>query len=304
MRMTLDQMQTYYDRQITRLQNDVTLRLSYPRQYQRTIQKLVADKHSLDTIKAILPKQLVNASKNIEIEYGDLKDLLGRWKAKTAIAVSFGPSLRNNIDELIRVKDKYKIIAVDRGYRWLDEKGIVPDVVCTCDVNISAQHIPDVVNENTILIAHVGANHEYVSEFVKRGGKKVYYFVSAERFKSHLAIIKHTGIIDVINFGGCVGNCLITVALDIFGVRKLLLAGYDYSFYRDRYYPDTDAMPQENATPTKDINGNDALITFNLYQYAQYAADYVNHKQAHDKIVNCTGGGIFDIPLKDSLSKY
>jgi len=245
--------------------------------------------------------QFANARENMLVKHKNINDLIGKYKNRTTISVAFGPSLSKNIDHLIKIKDKYKIISVDRAYDYLRQRGIETDVVVACDALIHEQYLGDHPITKSKLIAHVGTNPDYVKKFIDLGGE-VYFYISTHRFGLHAELSKLTGLRACLNVGGNVGNAGVTVALDLLTVKKLLLVGYDHSF-GEYYYPGI-KRNIENQKVTTDINGDLVYVELAMGWYNDLLIKYIYEKGKTDKVVNCTEGGILDIPLKSSLSNY
>jgi hypothetical protein len=69
---------------------------------------------------------------NLERGYA-VYNLFGSFKSIPGIIVSAGPSLRKNIDQLTRLKDRALIVCVDTALKPMLKKGIIPHIVMTLD---------------------------------------------------------------------------------------------------------------------------------------------------------------------------
>ncbi len=99
--------------------------------------KFLLTKTNKNTLNKKLQPWCKNLVFNIPeiIESTPYDDLIGKFKDVPAFVCMAGPSLKNNIDKLKKVKGKGLIVAVDTSLRPLLDAGIVPDVCITHDAN-------------------------------------------------------------------------------------------------------------------------------------------------------------------------
>jgi len=257
---------------------------------------------SMVTIQNVFEKQKVNAAKNRTLGGGDAVDFFNKLANKTVVLVSFGPSLRNNIDDVLKVNEKYIFFGVDRGIYWYEEKGLQIDYYTTCDAEAKADWIPDDMTlTNKILLAHVGANYDFVSKFQGLGGK-VYWYGTNCRIGTHHELYNLHPVKCCVNGSGNIGQIQIVLALSLFNVKKALLVGYDNSWNK-YYYPDQETDKQ-TGNEVIGIDGNPCFVNMMWYALNFYHEDYIFGVGAEHKIINCTGGGILKLPKIDSIKNY
>jgi hypothetical protein len=103
-------------------------------------------------------KWIENIFKNLKhIEYSmDVAGLFGKFQNIPGIIVSAGPSLKNNVEELKKIKDKAVIVSVDTSLKILNNHDIEPHFVLTLDAQKhSVKHFSGIKPKSTILIADI-----------------------------------------------------------------------------------------------------------------------------------------------------
>lgn len=274
---------------------------------QEYAQKLVADQVTINTWRNIFDKVMDNGTKNIALSHKKISALCKKYSAKTVLGVAFGPSLRKNIEELKRIKDKYVLVMADRGVDYLMQAGIRPRYIACMDAHIDPKYLGEHDLSGIDLISSIGTNHAFVKRFVELGGRDIYYLVTQDRLGIHNILIKEFGLDNqVVRIPGNVGNGIIKIALDVFYCKKLLLAGFDYAF-DDWYYPDK-KFSSDDAKETFrmiDINEEPCKSTTQLFLYAHWAGKAINEcYRGFDRVINCTEGGILRLPKIGRLKDY
>jgi hypothetical protein len=279
---------------------------------------------AINTVERNLELQIDNAKANIKYQKNNISKYKNIWHDKTALCLAFGPSLRDDEKDLIRIKDKYRIICADRGFYWLMDRGIRPQYVCALDCRIDPKYIGDHDCTGITLMAHIGCNKKYVAKWISQGGD-VYFFNTICRLKSHYEIYRaintddHIDVVDnvpLFHVSLNVGHGVCAIALDLFNAKRVLLGGYDHAFTKDLYYPDyktvglEENIKSEKAILMTDIRSQECysdaqLINYNhnLYLYL-FCRKYIDHEQPErSRVVNCSGG-ILKIPCCKRFSDY
>jgi hypothetical protein len=262
--------------------------------------KLFEAESDINTVERILPVQIENAKKNKAIPSINLNKYKFKFSGKTVISIASGASLSKNIEELQQIQHKYKIVAADRSLNYLLNHGIKPKFVIALDAEMKTKaDIDNVDLHGSILLAHIGCNHDFVRKFYQLGGR-VCFFVTPCRINSHIELIKEAELSDlpiITKCGGCVGHATISFALEFFNCKQLILLGHDYSYIDDAYYSGINSIRKE-----EEIILNEELnlkTNANLFRYSQQISEYIKLNNHIDKIVDCSDGIITGI---DKLS--
>lgn len=258
---------------------------------------------SINSYKESAAQVHYNAKMNITLRNNNLIDLHGKFKAKTAICVAFGPSLEKNIDHLFKIKDKYKIIAVDRAIDYLSKRGIKPDYYVTLDAFADSAWIPETDLCGVKLLAIAGSNYGFNKKFTEQGGD-LYLFVSIDRMDAYKEILEITGDLPYMSCSGNVGHGALSASIYLFQSKKTILVGFDNAF-NDKYYPDMETPDfGDKLRETIDIYGNKTNTLDEFVSYNYYMQETILTAENCDKVVNCTEGGILAIKNIDKLINY
>ena len=99
---------------------------------QQTVGRFSLDlKYTKERFYGLIQKTINNIPKLVnEIPVGVFKD---RYKGKTAVVVSAGPTLDRNIETLKKYRDNYVLITVGTAMKTLAANGITPDFLCVIE---------------------------------------------------------------------------------------------------------------------------------------------------------------------------
>jgi len=191
-------------------------------------------------------KWIENIFKNLKhIESsGNVSELFDKFKGYPGIIVSAGPSLKNNIKELEKIKDKAIIVAVDTSFKVLYKHNIKPHFVLTLDAQkYSFKHFTGVQTDNTILIADIVSCPSILNTY---NGRKIISTTSKYYQDSNGNIVRETTpIIDWIEkksgpFGDIQsGGSVATSAFDLLlnmGCDPIILVGQDLAYSGREYH--------------------------------------------------------------------
>src|SRR3990167_11387242 len=85
--------------------------------------------------------------------YGTLK---GIGKNKTLVIIDHGPSLGKHWDIIKERRQEFHIICVDKAFKPLMDRGIIPDYVTLCDANVNFEkYCKDLDTSKSILISNI-----------------------------------------------------------------------------------------------------------------------------------------------------
>lgn len=237
-----------------------------------------------------------------------IEALKGRAKGYPAILVAAGPSLSRNIDQLVGLKSRAVIIAVQTVLKTLLRRGVSPHIVTSLDFHeISAQFFQGIDDfGDTILVAEpkvtwrvpdtfVGRTHLLHSKFLEDVLRE-----DAPRRGSLKA-------------GSTVAHLAFYLA-QYLGCDPIILVGQDLSFSEGLYYPpgmqieriwrpelgrfQTIEMKQwerivrgrSGLRKVRDIHGRETYTDDQLFTYAeQFQSDFLN---ADARVIHATEGGM------------
>jgi hypothetical protein len=267
-------------------------------------------------------KWIENIFKNLKhlSNSGNVSQLFGKFKGYPGIIVSAGPSLKNNIEELKKIKDKAVIVAVDTALKVLDKHNIKPHFVLTLDAQkYSFKHFTGVRPDNTILIADIVSCPSILNTFSGRKiistTSKYYQNADGEIARETTPIIdwieKSTGPLGDVQSGGSVATSAFDLLLNM-GCDPIILVGQDLAYpgreyhcsgtyHNDDWFPKTGRLNNfdtinQNIIRKRKIKyvteyGNRGSVisdfVFDLYKsWFEDSADRVSIR-----VINSTGGG-------------
>ena len=240
------------------------------------------------------------------------KDFLGIYKDKKAVLFSYGPSFEKNIEEFKALnwkREDYVIGCVDKAFRPLIERGIIPDFCLIADGSIDAKlwldGAPKEVFKKTILIANVYCNPGWPSAWARNDSKeRILWYLNKDNIActpnnkwgtaEYFAPIAN--YYEVIEAGSNVGNSLVIFSRKIFGCRTSYLFAYDYCWGHGEYYG-VETPAKRYLVPSYNVvdNNNDLVFTTTNMEFsAGWLDQYIVHaKQSYGvDIFNLTGRGI------------
>lgn len=267
----------------------------------------IKNQQSLNVAADMLEIQIENAKRNHKINIDDIRLYDNKHTKKTAVVVAFGASLRHDIDHLIKVKDKYLIVAVDRAAEYLMQRGVKPKYFVCCDCRSKAEWLGSYDYSGCVLLAFMGTSADYCERFVELGGQ-VSFFLLPCRVLTHLTISDIIGYeLPLIPVSGNVSQAAVVLADFLLGCRKMLLLGFDYGhdgawYYPDELIADTDQKVDGMRTIT-DITGQQFYTNDEFLTYILYLKEWIFERKLDDKVINCSTYGLLDIK-RDKFINY
>lgn len=244
-----------------------------------------------------------------------IKKLKQICKDIPAVIVGAGPSLDKNIDELKDIQAI--IIATDRAYKPLLNKGIKPDFVVSvdCHDDLVLSYLDKVDSSQHTLILNTASDYNISRKWK---GDILYFNMGHKgmQFCDKILPFILPDMMVVINVG-CVINTSIIIA-DWIGCKNIILAGCDFSYPQEKMVCDTydwiDGKFQKIEVDNKKIfeKRTGKIKKNGIYTYPPFL-DYEDTmlklaKAQNLNIINSTEGGIIDsfpmITLKESKEKY
>jgi len=253
----------------------------------------------------------------------DLHVLKDKFKNKTAVIISAGPSLDKNIEDLKPYRDRLVIFCVAVAFKTAIKHGITPDFVMTIDNPIKVLDIPEIKDVNFVLSA------TSFPQLFKVKPKRFfnYYNKTIPVCKWLAAAIGINEINDYETAGTVSINCLYSAKL--LGCDKIILIGQDLAYTDNKCYSDDSAYAYLKLNPqiseesqdmhaklinkdlikVRGINGSILLTRPDYYLFMLYFQKIAAEYASELKLINATEGGVYiegyeHISLKQALEKY
>lgn len=251
-----------------------------------------------------------NAKENSKLERKESSSLQNAGIGKVLVMVAMGASLEENVEHIIKYRDRFDLMCCDKAFVPLMERGIRPDYVMICDANIPSRFYETHVlkTKGIKLIATPYANTMWTKPWI---GDR-YFYVNKDAISSEDVFLDIFGQdTRVIPASSNVSNamCVFMLGADErkrinwAGYEKYLLVGYDYSWSpKGNYYAWNDPVPKRYYMQHQtriDMNGNTVFTSSNLAFSVQWLKDYLTYHSL--PVINCSRRGILKIPLNDSL---
>lgn len=219
-----------------------------------------------------------------------------------AIIVSGGPSLDQNIQDMLKYKDKLKkcfIITGSRTVGALINNHIMPDMIVSVDpVDANYDMMKNYLDIN-IPIAFYEYSNRYLLKDYK--GDKIYITLLFSHTMEELS--KLMGIY----CGGSVAHGCIDIA-NMLGCSPILFIGQDLAYTYNKHHADSalhDFDKSSNYKPqilTRDISGKPVSTTLTLEHFKKNLEKYIDgyRKYKRVKFINCSyGAAIKGAPHKE-----
>lgn len=257
---------------------------------------------------------------------------------RVALLAAMGASLEEHVELIKANRDKVDVITCDKGFGTLLEHGIKADYVQLCDCNIQYKWLEPYVNETkgVKLLATTYANVEWTT----RWQGPIYFYLNKDALQSEKKFLPLLGVPDtaklridtdtlplqsarvrIIPAGSNVSNAMLIFMIgadeenqhSFSGYERFLLTGYDYSFRPSgpefacktgNYYAFANPVPKRhymNHRTMLDINGDPVATSENLLFSAKWLYSYVTAYNL--PVINCSGRGMLDIPLKMGMAE-
>ena len=184
--------------------------------------EIIANKNTLDN-KA--PRALFNTFCNLDrtLLNPNLEDLKDVYKGKTALCLSAGQTLRENIEIIKENQDKFVIFAVNPTLKLLAQNGIKPDFILNIETNDTSPQFSEVNTKESYFILEPFSN-EKVARFQT---KKTFNYISDQFANLWVAdcvkakcILKSSG---TVSFSALMSAYLM-------GFDKIILCGQDLAY--------------------------------------------------------------------------
>lgn len=254
-------------------------------------------------------KWLGNCAINKTLPKISVHSLVNECKSDIVVQCAFGYSLTYGIETLKRHRNKVKIIACDKSFGYLMDRGIVPDYVLIADASVSTDWIKGHDTSRTTLVANVACNPEWTTSWK---GRRVFY-VNWDNIGTADILGRAADCYEVIPASSNVSNAQVVFASQVLNPKVQLLIGYDYSWRDMDYYPEfnSDGHDQKpfymRHVDMPSPFGYMAKTSSNLLFSRNWMMQYLM-KFRQTKIINCSEMGLLDLelhmPLEQAIDKY
>ncbi len=253
---------------------------------------------------------------------GDKKDsainiLENKFKNKTALIVSAGPSLDKNIEIIKQNRDKFIIFCVSVAYKKLITAGITPDFTIHLDF-VGTRAIIEYEHSGTNLIVHPAA-HKNILETLKPNRSFTFYCKN-DLFSRWLSNFCGFSIDRYITKGS-VAYLALTAARNM-GCNPIILTGQDLAYTDGKFYSSgsfwgdlyninekneavesallTDKKSVENKlkqlketnfTRVKGQNGDTVLTSSDYAGFISHFEEFAEENSSELTLINCSTGG-------------
>jgi len=216
---------------------------------------------------------------------------------RAALCIANGYSFEENIETIKKYHHNVDIVACDKTVGHCLDNGITPQYVILCDANVSYDKYLDKWKDQlseTVLIANVCASKKWAT---CGNWKDVYFFVNQDVLKSEAEFMAISGCENSIVAGTNVSNAMVIIltqsnndgARNFMGYDKILLTGFDYSWFDHYYAFDHDGGGKRNYMRNVylcTLGGDFAFTSPNLMFSAKWFEQYI--KAFRVPVVQCT----------------
>lgn len=226
-----------------------------------------------------------------------------------AVLIAAGPSLDNNIMDLLPYQEKVFIICLDSAVRTAARWGIIPDLLICVDPRKNPELFDNELGAKIPLISHMYCNYNVTK---KCGGRR-FYSGDRDNFEKCLLERYHTDL-KALSTGGTVANTAFSLLREM-GFQTIILIGQDLAYPGKRTHT-VDANDEREIAESSDgryfyvdgIDGNPVLSEFNMCLYRQWFEEQIIRFPDLEVIDATEGGALIKgtkiMTLKEALMQY
>lgn len=244
--------------------------------------------------------------KNIFYSY-NLYDFKEKFKDKTIVLVSAGPSLDKNVEFLKEIKGKILIVAVFRAVKVLLKYGIVPDMAVTIDGKQTG------MEETMYNIPIIYCGLSSYSLLENHTGRKIFMNINVDRYSKELFKKYNKNILEILT-GGSVA-CVSTDIIRKIGAKRIILIGQDLAYSNNKRHAegiDTKLVyvnpENKKFIQVDNIYGEKVLTTRVLRSYIVWFEQYISEHKDVEFIDATEDGALIKgtkiMTLKEAIDKY
>ncbi|MCI8373272.1 MAG: motility associated factor glycosyltransferase family protein [Lachnospiraceae bacterium] len=209
-----------------------------------------------------------------------------------AIIVAAGPSLKKNMQEIKRAKNKAFIIAVDTAMKTLMAEGIIPDIYVTVDPEKPIELFED-PRIHKIPVCLVPFS---VKEAFEKQENKI--FVAMENGYIHQLCLRYGKRFKQLKAGGTVAQVAFSLATNS-GMSPVILVGQDLAYTDDETHAagiyknqkKAHEMDESKLVWVEDIHGQKIRTEKPLLQYKKWYEDRIKFHLEGIRVIDATEGG-------------
>lgn len=208
-----------------------------------------------------------------------------------AVLIAAGPSLDNNIKELLPYQEQVFIICLDSAVRTVLRWGIVPDLLVCVDPEKNPELFDNELGRKIPLISHLFCNYEVT----KMCGGRKFYAGDSWSFERELLGKYHTDL-KAMATGGTVAHTAFSLLREM-GFQTIILIGQDLAYPGKRMHT-IDAQAEKVIDEKNDsryfyvdgVDGKPVLTEFNMNLYRRWYEEQII-KFPELNIIDATEGG-------------
>jgi len=222
------------------------------------------------------------------------------FEGKTALIISAGPSLAENIEKIKANQDKFVTIAVGKAFKTLVENNIIPDFVTFADAIHTIKQIEECEEfiEKTTLIITSKTDYEVTQLNAKN---KILYLPETDPFAALFpqdsGIYKSASTVSLINYfiAKVLGfNKIAFVGLDLaFPDNKIYATGEELKVNENGYIKMGDDISNRKLIYVKDRNGNDIPTRDDYALFIRQFEEILEEEMSLSKVINTSTKGAY-----------
>ncbi len=227
------------------------------------------------------------------------KDIAGIGVGKQCVIAATGASLEAALPIIKEHREKFDLVAVDKTFLLLMDRGVKPDYVVIADANVGVSSSSSPVFKFTgqhdttgiTLVMNVNAAPTWSKEW--KG--PILFYVNKDNIETEKIYSQLSGCHDIIPAASNVGNTAVVFFALMAGYDQYLLTGYDFGWYPDgNYYAFTedDKRYWMRHVYCVGIDGRLCYTSLNLNFSARWLTDFLTHQIPMVRLFNCSGHGI------------
>ena len=213
--------------------------------------------------KVWLTNTIANISEVKKSKVCLLSDLANKFVGQTALIAGAGPSLNDNIENILSNREKFVIFAVNKTAQYLVQKGIIPDFIVCLDAGNMERTLSGLDSCIDKINAIVDIRTD--NAVMHRGFKKIFCNFSETDFLIK-KLAKYNSFMKFYESGGSASTLALSSAVKM-GFSKIVFAGIDLAFKDNLIYAYGETMQRisqgeiivdntrKNLVQVKSVNG-------------------------------------------------
>ena len=230
-----------------------------------------------------------------------MKHYQNKGIGKKVIIVSMGNSFEDQVDIIKQNQGKVDILAVDKAFVPLMERGIKPDYVLEADAQVSYQcYCEPFVKEtkDIVLIANAQSNPDWGGNWK---GDKTYY-VNEDNIETQKEFSPMSGVYDLLPAASNVSNAAAVYARMVLNYDSIILVGFDFCWdMGEKFYSFASGNEKFgnksislNDLRVFDLNNKMVCTSENLWFSSRWLDNFIN---VYGGFVNASKGILRNAPF-------